>query len=262
MKVHAIVGTGSAPARVIAEGLRDGIGKEDAVSLVWTGRPTAGMEMVYDFVLDNDISFQMFYADGTTPPRVFRESEFGAVQKVRDPFISALKSVALGGNAFFLWDEEKDDAQIMPVFDTVEQGVLVLELTNGLAPISMDMEIPEPVEREVEKDEAEPQDDTQFTKEELEVMTAFAVKRYGERLGTKATTKGGIIEELFPGSVIIDPRLEKLVVLDEELEKLLDEELTRTHPVYGDVEELKKIISTSMAQITYVLKTLAERVYH
>jgi hypothetical protein len=261
MKVHAIVGTGSAPARVIAEGLRDGIGKEDAVSLVWTGRPTAGMEMVYDFVLDNDISFQMFYADGTTPPRVFRESEFGAVQKVRDPFISALKSVALGGNAFFLWDEEKDDAQIMPVFDTIEQGVLVLELTNGLAPISMDMEIPEPVEREVEKDEAEPQDDTQFTKEELEVMTAFAVKRYGERLGTKATTKGGIIEELFPAPLIKEaaPLIKEA---DPELEKLLDEELAHAHPVHGDLDELMRILSTSMAQITYVLKTLAERVYH
>ena len=201
MKVHAIVGTGSAPTKVIQEGLRDGISTKDAVSLIWLGSPTEAMEDVYDYIMEHEIAFQMFYADGTTPARVFRESEHGAVQKVRDPYKAALQSVENGGKVLFLWNEDDDDNQIDPVFEHIARGTLVLELSNGLAPISMDMDIPEPVDPVVAKDEDEPEDDTSFTKDELEIMTPYAVKRYGERMGCAAKTKSGIIQELFPDSV-------------------------------------------------------------
>lgn len=198
MKVHAIVGTGSAPTKVITEGLRDVIGKNDAVSLLWLGPPNETMEDVYDYIMDNEIAFQMFYAEGVNPARVFRESEFGACQKVRDPFKKALQSVENGGKVLFLWDNEADDDQVEPVFDFIDKGTLVLELTNGCAPISIDLDIPEPVDPDLGKDEDEPDEDSDFTKDELEVMTPFAVKRYGERKGCEAKTKSGIIKELFP----------------------------------------------------------------
>ena len=200
MKVHAVVGRGTAPAKVINEGLRDVVGKEDTVSLVWLGKPKEGEEAVYDFVLEHDVSFQMFYNDDSTPPRVFREADHGAVQKVRNPLKSALESVENGGKVLYLWDADADDDQVEVVFDIIDAGTLVLELTNGLAPISIDMDIPEPEEPVLEKDPEEEavSEDTLFTKDELAIMTPFAVKRYGERQGCKATTKGGIIKELFP----------------------------------------------------------------
>jgi hypothetical protein len=197
-KIHAIVGTGTAPTEVLKEGLRDAVGSKDCVALLWQGPPNDTMEDIYDYVMDNGIMFVMFYADGVTPARVFREADNGAVQKVRDPFKAALQSVANGGSVLFLWDEDAADEQVEPVFDFVERGTLVLELTNGLAPISLDVDIPEPVEAEVAKDEDEPEDDTTFTKAELESATSFTVKRYGERMGCTAKTKSGIIAELFP----------------------------------------------------------------
>lgn len=197
-KVHAIVGTGTAPTAVIQEGLRDVIGKNDNVALLWLGPPNETMEDVYDFIMDNEIAFIMYYAEGANPARVFREAENGVVQKVRDPFKGALQSVANGGKVLFLWDNDAEDSQIEPVFDTIDQGTLVLELTNGCAPIGIEMDIPEPVDPDLAKDETEPDEDSDFTKEELEVMTPFAVKRYGERKGCAAKTKSGIIKELFP----------------------------------------------------------------
>lgn len=198
LTTHAIIGTGYAPRAVITEGLRDVLSDGDAVALVWEGKPTAAMEFVYDYITDNSIPFFMYYEDGANPPRIFRESEFGTVQKVRHATQSAIQAVAGKGKILFLWDVESDDSQIDPVFDHKGDGVLVLELTNGLDPITIDVDIPEPKEREVEKEDEVDEDDTRFTKDELTIMTAGAVKRYGQRLGVTATTKGGIIEELFP----------------------------------------------------------------
>ena len=197
MKVHAIIGEGTAPGKVIAEGLRDGIGGTDCVSLVWTGKPNASQEVVLDYILEHEIAFQMFYEEGTTPPRVFRESEQGAVQKVRHANVAAVEAVRNGGKVFYMWDNDAPDDQVNFVFDHSE-GALVLELTNGLAPISIDIDIPEPVEPEIAKEPEADEADSSFTKDELEIMTPFAVKRYGERLGAKAKTKSGIIAELFP----------------------------------------------------------------
>jgi hypothetical protein len=194
-KTHAIVGTGTAPTKVITEGLRDGLSKGDTVALVWKGKPSDTEEAIYDYVLENEFAFTMYYEEGTNPPRVFRESDHGVTQKVRNATKAAIKDAT--GTVLFLWDNESDDDQIDPVFDFKADGVMILELTNGLSPIT-DGDIPEPVEPEVEKDEKEPEDDSRFTKEELETATAYTVKRYGERLGCKATTKSGIIAELFP----------------------------------------------------------------
>jgi len=82
----------------------------------------------------------------------------------------------------------------------VDEGTLVMELSNGLTPIDIQDEestpdpTPDPTPEPVAEDE---EDDTRFTREELEVMAAPAVKRYGKRIECEATTKSGIIAELF-----------------------------------------------------------------
>lgn len=203
--IYAVVGNGTAPASVIEEGLRDSLKEGDAVALVWTTpEDDDGIGAVYDYILDNDIQFCLYYAEGDKVPRVFRESEVGVVQKVKNPALKALGDISGKGKVLFLWDTAAEDDQIDVVFDTIDEGVLVLELTNGLDPIKEVAagEIPEPSDPDLEEvdpaDAPDKEDDTRFTKAELEVMAAAAVKRYGKRIGTTATTMKGIIAELFP----------------------------------------------------------------
>lgn len=261
-KTHAVVGSGSAPTAVVQEGLRDVVGGGDTLSLLWLGPPSSTLEDVYDYVMDNEIPFVMYYADGVNPARVFRESEHGVVQKVRDPFKGALQSVANGGKVLFLWNEDADDDQVIPVFDTIETGTLVLDLTNGLSPISVEMEIPEPVEPNLGKDEDEPDEDSDFTKDELEIMTPFAVKRYGERKGCAAKTKSGIIAELFPVDVTGSSTEED----DEGVEPTGSGVGAPAAPPSSitDGDELSGLLYTlneAMSQINSVLTQLAEKVY-
>lgn len=198
-KQHAVVGVGTAPAKVIAEGLNDVLDEGDSVLLLWTGKPTEGQEAVYDYILDNEIPFVMFYEDGDNPPKVFRENDEGVVQKSRDALAKALSET---DGSILVLDEDDDDFLIQ-VHDMKDPGTVMLSLTNGLAPIVIEDEDPEVAEaasryEDDEDEEDEDEDDTRFTKDELEVMAASAVKRYGDRIGAKATTKKGIIAELFP----------------------------------------------------------------
>lgn len=246
-KVHAVVGTGTASPKAILAALNDALSEGDALAVVWAGAPDEGtaMDVVYDHIRRNDIEFLMYHEDGTNPPRLFRESETGVVQKVRNAVKSAVESVANGGAVLFLWDDDKDDDQVIPVFNWKADGVEVKELTNGLCPITDTADIPEPQEPEVEKDPEEPEDDTKFTKDELETMTALAVKRYGARLGCKAATKSGIIEELFPSDEDVPANAPDPVEDEEDPTEGtpavdLDVVLSDTsHPIYRSLTNVK-----------------------
>ena len=208
MNVHAIVGNGEAAPKAVLESLRDVVKPGDVVGLIWNGKPSKTEEAIYDFLLPESdqyepVPFVLYYVDGDKVPSVFREAEHGTVQKTRNPEQSVVEAVEGKGKILFRWNDDEGDEQIDGLFDVIDEGTLVLELTNGLAPIKRvaDGEIPEPQDREVEKDEADEQpDDTTFTKEELENMTPISVKRYGERMGATSKTKKGIISELFPES--------------------------------------------------------------
>lgn len=198
MRVHAVLGHGSSDDSedAIREALTEVVRKGDTIGLPFTKPVPESVEWVLDYIRATETPFVLYYNDEAVPPRLFRESEYGVVQKVRNPDASALKAVENGGKVLFLWDDDEEDEQVEFVFDGKPDGSLVLALNKGLAPISLEDEIPEPSDPEVEDEEEE--DDTKFTRGELENMQAAAVKRYGTRMGCKGKTKGEIIAELFP----------------------------------------------------------------
>ena len=198
--VHAIIGTGETSDQALFESFKDVLEAGDAVGLVWSGKPTPTQEAVYDYVLDNEVQFVLYYKDGDKVPAVFSKAENGIVQKSRNPIIKAVTDIAGAGKLLALIPDDQDE--IADLFDEItehlDESVLILDLANGLEPITL--VVPEVEEEETEEEESEPDDaeDISFTKGELEIMAAPAVKAYGAKLGAKAVTKSGIIAELFP----------------------------------------------------------------
>lgn len=217
MKKYAVIGTGSAPASAVTECLRDLLTPDDIVLIGWVGSPIPeSVETVYGYLLDNEMSFALYHRPEQTVPKAFRESDECVVTQSRHPVDAMLKEA---DEVLFLWDDAENDATpslIQYVMDHISEGVMVKELSNGLAPIVIDYEMPEPEPAPVEEDEDD--DDTSFTRDELEIMTAAAVKRYGERRGCKAKTKAGIIEELFDESEW-EPYVDKAPVQETSVEE-------------------------------------------
>jgi len=194
MATHIIMGTGPCPKDAVTEALRDALTDGDTLAFAWSGSPVPeSIGAVYDYVLDHEIDFVLFYTDEQKVHSAFREADHGTVQKVRNTYASLMK--ALDGNVLFLWDDEEEDL-INSVFDVVPDAT-VLELSNGLAPIIIAEDIPEVETPAPVVEEEEEEDDYSYTREELETATAYVVKRYGERMGCEAKTKAGIIAELF-----------------------------------------------------------------
>lgn len=197
MATFGIIGTGAGSPQAIEESLRDTLGKGDIVLVGWVGKPIPqSMETVYKFLLEEEIDFGLYHRPEEQVIRHFREADTCTVTQSRHPLDAILKDA---DHILFLWDDDENDATpslIQYVMDHKKTDANVLELSNGLAPITIDYEIPEAEPAHVEPEDDE-DDDTRFTRDELEEMTAAGVKRYGARLGCEARTKVGIIEELF-----------------------------------------------------------------
>lgn len=199
---HAVIGDGQCSPRTLVQGLKEVLDPGDSVAIQW--HPGLDDEDVrndlYDYVLDQEIEFLMLYEDGSTPPSPFRKAEKGVTQKSRNPIKSAVQSISGKGKLLILWDDENpedSDALLGQATGSLEPGTLVLNLTDGLVPIAYE-EVEVAKEAPEEKEEANVTDDSSdFSREELAVMSAAAVKRYGALKGATATTKSGIIAELF-----------------------------------------------------------------
>lgn len=198
--IHAVLGTGPCPEKALIEALRDALGDDDEIIVPWVWPIPSSLESVYAYILDHEIPFTLVYNDdtGKVPTKHFREADFGTVLKSRDPIDRCIADC--DNSVLYLWDENEDF--IERIFKQLPD-VTVRELSNGLTPIIVELDEtapPSPPQEVQETQEAqeEPDDGPKFSREELEIMAATAVKRYGERLGCLATTKTGIIEELFP----------------------------------------------------------------
>lgn len=155
----------------------------------------------------------LVYSDdaGKVPTRHFRDAEFGTVLKSRDPIERCINECS--NSVLYLWDDDYD--LVEKILDGYPH-IQMRELSNGLAPIVIDEQgtVPAP--------ETQDDSDQAFSKEELEVMSANAVKRYGENRGCVATTKSGIIEELFSELEDVKPVM-TIVLYDDGTWKQLND---------------------------------------
>ena len=190
---YVIIGSGDCPPEAVSESMRDTLSETDSVAIRWSSPMSEGLDSAFGFLLDHKIPTVIYYEDGQKVHQAFRESESCEVIKVRNALSTLIQSVEK--KVLVMWNDDEYDL-IEQVFDEVPH-VEMFELSNGLSPIVLSDEVaPQPVVEEVEE---EKEDDSRFTREQLESMAVPAVKRYGEKLGCESKTKSGIIAELFPG---------------------------------------------------------------
>jgi hypothetical protein len=186
-ETYGVLGSGSAPRKVIEAALND-LGTSTVQFVIpWYGRMASGLEAVYDWVLDNEASFILISNEtGKTPPKVLLTSA-AAVEYSEDVNFSILQRLSgleVPGLSLVLWNQEDEEESIRVSSMSIDMKLPTLELTNGLTPIVIDM----PIE-EVQDDELPDIGDTSYSKETLEVMPAALVKRMAKDKGIVVKTK-------------------------------------------------------------------------
>lgn len=185
-KIYGIIGAGSASHKAVFAALDDL--EKDAVFYIPFVR-SAGMEIVYDWLIDHEREFIVV----GNPTKVLRE--FAAEVKAAEGdelYDAVLKYLAdTEATVLVLWEDGLEDL----IFKAHTNGHKILELTNGLSPITVEDD-PQPSPVDEPDDEEESSD---LTYEELGKMPISALKRYAVNKGIniKGLSKDEIIDILY-----------------------------------------------------------------
>ena len=139
---YLVGGTGNASANVIESGLKDSQGVW--FHILWTGKPTAGQARVMDWMIDHSAKFTVYSESGKVPPAVGQaaDSIIKVDNLVEDTFFQAQSRSGNSLKVLVLFDEDESneptDLTQRLVFGANERNLDCLELTNGLAPLTVD----------------------------------------------------------------------------------------------------------------------------
>lgn len=190
--MYGVLGRGSAPRSVIEASLND-IGSGEEFLIPWYGEVSAGIETVYDWLLDNNVKFTLVTPiDGKQPPRVLRNTAL-AVEVADDVDARIIDTLSSDkGIALILWNEDDEEVSVATASRSIDSGLPTLELTNGMVPIIFD-DTPAPEEAPAPSAPEEDTEDMSFDLATLENMPAAVVKRMAKEKGFDAKTRGDAI---------------------------------------------------------------------
>lgn len=194
-EAYGVIGSGSASRKVIEASLND-IGLEPTFIVPWYGKVTEGLEVVYDWVVDNEAAFSVVAKDAVKAvPKVLasKATSVIVVEDVDTHIINTLKNREVEGLALVLWDQDKETYSVSIASKAIDLRLPTLELTNGLVPIVLDDDSSEP-----EKAEEELPDigEANYERETLEMMPTSLVKRMAKDKGFDPKSKEDAVNML------------------------------------------------------------------
>lgn len=154
---YIIGGMGNAAANVIESSLGD-VRKDSQFVYLWTGKPTAGQSRVLDWLIDYGAKF-IVYSETPRLPQAVADSAV-SVEVVENMVEQAIADFE-GATMLVLFDTTEDGEPTAMterlIFKAHDVGMKVLELTNGLIPITVEDDA-EPQPSEAVEAPRKPQD--------------------------------------------------------------------------------------------------------
>lgn len=211
-EAYGVLGAGSAPRKVIEGSLND-IGTEPLFFVPWYGRVSSGLEVVYDWLIDNRASFAVIAADGEKQvPKALatKATSVTYVDDVDSHIVRTLKEREVEGLALVMWDQDKEGYSVKLASMAIDLRLPTLELTNGLVPIILDDDKP----REEKIVEEMPDlGDASYERETLEMMPAALVKRMAKDKGFEPKSKQEAVDLLSPTAKEEEPQIGSIIIL-------------------------------------------------
>jgi len=202
-EAYGVVGAGVAPRKVIEAGLND-IGVSSVFIIPWYGKVTDGLEVVYDWVLDNGAIFSIVAKDEVKDPPKALASKATSVMVVQDVdahIVRTLKEREVQGMVLVLWDQDKEKYSVEVASMAIDLKLPTLELTNGLVPIILNDS-----EETVVEDEMPDLGEASYDRETLEMMPSALVKRMAKDKGLTPRSKEEAVEMLSPADQKLDEK--------------------------------------------------------
>lgn len=219
---YGIIGGGSCGENIIEDGLNE-IGIDGNVFLVNARRGASSNEdRVYDYLIENEADYHA-YADFRGAPSAITDAAVVVHEDVDGPIDEILKDLRKNkGTLLLLWDTEDEEGSSDLAFKASDMGIMVKELTNGLAPITV-ADAPIVEEPELEEVEIEP-----FTEAELRSMSIGVLRKAATARGVEgvnAYEKEELVILLTDG-VTHTEKIEEPAVVEPKVTKPVREQLS------------------------------------
>lgn len=186
MKKYGILGTGTTSKGVIEDALNE-LGSDNEFVVGCETKPTAGKTRVLDWLTDMEAPYRIVYKENA--PSKYIEASTGEYPtgstSIDEKVIGMLKKV--NGTLLLLWDNDDVEETERICFLAADNGIKILDLTNGLVPIEVESDGPkeEPAEEKVvlaDEVEVEP-----FSEKELMSMSIGVLRNNAKAQGVQVT---------------------------------------------------------------------------
>lgn len=206
---YGIIGSGSANAKVVQDGLLDITDSDDQASFIIHARraPQGAVSAVYDFLVDNEMPFDAVHRVDDNAPKALLNCAL-TIETTEDPIKA---TIAMCDEVLLLWDESNEEASEKLAIMCADAGKPIKDLTMALTPIVIEGSesvVQEPVQ--VEEDLIEPEivyaqppakesAMSPFSRDELLNMNIGVLRRQAKSLGIEnvGKTKQEIVDAIF-----------------------------------------------------------------
>jgi hypothetical protein len=198
MKTYGILGTGTTSKGVIEDALNE-LGSDNEFVVGCEPKPAEGKSRVLDWLVGIEAPYRIVYKESA--PEKYIEPANGehpsGSSSIDEKVVSMLKKSK--GTLLLLWDEEAVEKMERICFLAADNGVKILDLTNGLVPIQVEGDTPKEEEVSVPTEEIEVEP---FSEDDLLSMPISVLRNTAKNLGidTAKMPKEDIVKAILNNS--------------------------------------------------------------
>ena len=212
LKKYGVLGTGRTSKNIIEDALNE-LGVDNNFVVTCGAKPSESESRVINWLIDMEVDFMLTH-NGKAPAEFIEKASIERLDAnpARDMIHYLSKT---NGTLLLLWDDTLVPEMEEICFDAADAGVPILDLTNGLVPIVVDItpeDKPAPVP--TEEVEIEPFSRSEMLSMSIGVLRKTA-KSQGIHVGTNMT-KEQIVDAILndvPDPIIEDTEVEEVEIL-------------------------------------------------
>lgn len=212
LKTYGILGTGDVTKGLIEDSLRE-LSKNGAFIVTATARLSASEKRTLTWLRDSETPYTLIH-DGEASDDYVDHADVVYVFDQSDITTNMIKMLRKNkGTLLLLWDENRNAEMESICIQAADAGISILDLSNGLVPISVETEEkPEPIqEAPVSEVEVEP-----FSREEMLSMSIGVLRKSAKAQGVEINpymTKTQIVDAILNTPTEITETVEEEEIL-------------------------------------------------
>jgi hypothetical protein len=212
LKKYGILGSGITSKNVIEDALNE-LGVDNDFIVTCGAKPSESEARVINWLIDMEVNYEIIHA-GNAPAKFIESASVEQLEA--SPAREIIHQLAKRkGTLLLLWDDTQTPVMEEICFDAADAGVPILDLTNGLVPIVVELD--EPLEKpkpiQTEEVEIEP-----FSRTEMLSMSIGVLRRTAKSQGIQVSTS--MSKEQIVDAILNDVPMPDPIIEDTEVEEV------------------------------------------